>query len=93
MSQVLSSNMIHNQTMFSQNPMFFPFGYQDPNFSMMKSFQLYQMAAQNKMNIMANINNPNTIDSIDDKKSNKSYDKSREHSVDKSVSTIKSQKH
>ena len=72
------------------NPMFFPFGYQDHNMAMMKTFQYYQMGQNQNKAMMGNPNsNP---DGHDDKKSVKSYDKSRDASVDKSVSTIRSRK-
>ena len=72
-----------------QNSMFFPFGYQDHSMAMMKSFQFYQMAQnQNKAAIIGNPTN--NSDAIDDKRSMKSIDKSRDVSVDKSISTIRS---
>jgi len=83
---------MQSQAMFPmQNPLFFPFNYQDPSMTMLKSFQFYQMAQnQNKMNMMANV--INGMETIDDRKSIKSIDKSRDASIDKSVSTIKSRK-
>lgn len=88
--------MMPQQAMFAMqnplnqmNPMFFPFGYQDPSMAMMKSFQFYQMAqSQKKSAMMGNLSS--NIDATDDKKSVKSIDKSRDVSVDQSTSTIKS---
>lgn len=84
--------MMPQQGMFPmQNPMFFPFGYQDPSMAMMKTLQFYQMAQnQNKANLMGS--SSHNTEAIDDKKSVKSVEKSREVSIDKSVSTIKSRK-
>lgn len=82
--------MIPSQTMFPmQNPLFFPFNYQDA--MMMKSFQYYQMAQNKTGNMITNQINTNQ-DSLEDKKSVRSIDKSRDVSMDKSVSTIKSRK-
>jgi len=72
--------MIPPQTMFPmQNPLFFPFNYQD---AMMKSFQFYQMAQNKGGNIIQNQINTNQ-DGMEEKKSLKTIDKSRDVSIDK----------
>jgi hypothetical protein len=79
-NMVNMTNMMHNQTILPiQNPLFYNF----PN------YQYFQML-QNKA-IFQNNENIN-YDNQNDKKSIKSLDKSRDVSVDKSVSTIKSRK-
>ena len=80
--------MMHPNMFQMHNPFMFPFNYQDPNLAMMRmQYQMHHSAIAGQ-----NQTKTNTTEDIEDKKSNKSFDKSRDVSLDKSVSTIKSRK-